>query len=214
MDRHRTASILVGLLMSSSAAALDVNVVGLFPNKAVVQIDGGGLQTLSVGQKNRDGIVLVSVERDGATFDLQGRRTALGLGHAHMPSVAGDSVNSVMLSADGLGHFATNGEVNGLPMRFAVDTGATFISLPAREASRLGLDYRTGQKAVMETANGDAFAYRVKLDTVRVGDVTVNNVDAVVMEGDSLPVALLGMSFLNRMDMRRDGQIMTLTKRY
>jgi aspartyl protease family protein len=65
----------------------------------------------------------------------------------------------------------------------------------------------------METANGDAFAYRVKLDTVRVGDVTMNNVDAVVMEGDSLPVALLGMSFLNRMDMRRDGQIMTLTKR-
>jgi aspartyl protease family protein len=211
MDRHRTASMLVGLLMSSSAVALDVNVVGLFPNKAVVQIDSGGLQTLSVGQKNRDGIVLVSVERDGATFDIQGRRTALGLGHAHMQAAV---VDSVMLSADGLGHFVTNGQVNDLPMRFAVDTGATFISLPAREASRLGIDYRTGQKAVMETANGDAFAYRVKLDTVRVGDVTVNNVDAVVMEGDSLPVALLGMSFLNRMDMRRDGQIMTLTKRY
>jgi aspartyl protease family protein len=136
------------------------------------------------------------------------------MGHAHMPAVAGNSDSSVMLSADGLGHFATNGQVNGLPMRFAVDTGATFISLPAREASRLGIDYRAGQKAVMETANGDAFAYRVKLDTVRVGDVTVNNVDAVVMEGDSLPVALLGMSFLNRMDMHRDGQIMTLTKRY
>jgi len=66
----------------------------------------------------------------------------------------------------------------------------------------------------METANGVAAAYRVKLDTVRVGDLTVNNVDAVVMEGDSLPVALLGMSFLNRMDIRREGQIMTLTKRY
>ena len=211
MDRHRTASILVGLLMSSSAAALDVNVVGLFPNKAVVQIDGGGLQTLSVGQKNRDGIVLVSVERDGATFDIQGRRTALGLGHGHVQTAP---VDSVMVSADGLGHFVTDGQVNGLPMRFAVDTGATFISLPAREASRLGIDYRTGQKAVMETADGDAFAYRVKLDTARVGEVALNNVDAVVMEGDNLPVALLGMSFLNRMDMRRDGQIMTLTKRY
>jgi aspartyl protease family protein len=95
-----------------------------------------------------------------------------------------------------------------------VDTGATFISLPAREASRLGLDYRNGQKVVMETANGDAFAYRVKLDTVRVGELTVNNVDAVVMEGGSLPVALLGMSFLNRTDIRREGAIMTLTKRY
>jgi aspartyl protease family protein len=214
MGRHRIASIVVGLLVSTGAAALDVNVVGLFPNKAVVQIDGGGLKTLSVGQKTQDGILLVSVGRDSATFDIQGRRTELGMGHAHMPAVAGNSDSSVMLSADGLGHFATNGQVNGLPMRFAVDTGATFISLPAREASRLGIDYRAGQKAVMETANGDAFAYRVKLDTVRVGDVTVNNVDAVVMEGDSLPVALLGMSFLNRMDMHRDGQIMTLTKRY
>ena len=66
----------------------------------------------------------------------------------------------------------------------------------------------------METANGIAAAYRIKLDTVRIGDLVVNNVDAVVMEGDSLPVALLGMSFLNRMDIRREGQIMTLTRRY
>ena len=211
MDRHQIAAIVAGLLVSAGAAALDVNVVGLFPNKAVVQIDGGALQTLSVGQKNRDGIILVSVERDGATFDIQGQRTALGLGHAHMQATVPDSV---MVTADGLGHFVTDGQVNGSPMRFAVDTGATFISLPAREASRLGLDYRKGQKAVMETANGDAFAYRVKLDTVRVGEVTVHNVDAVIMEGDSLPVALLGMSFLNRMDIRREGQIMTLTKRY
>lgn len=209
---HRIASITIGLLVSTCAAALDVNVVGLFPNKAVVQIEGGALQTLSVGQKTRDEVMLVSVERDGATFDIRGRRMSLGLGHARMQ--ASGSPDSVMVSADGWGHFVTNGEVNGVPMRFAVDTGATFISLPAREATRLGLDYRKGQKAVMETANGDAFAYRVKLDSVRVGDVILNNVDAVVMDGDGLNVALLGMSFLNRMDIRREGAIMTLTKRY
>jgi aspartyl protease family protein len=95
-----------------------------------------------------------------------------------------------------------------------VDTGATFVSLPSNEACRLGLDYRKGQPALMQTANGVAPAYRIKLDTVRVGDVTVNSVDAIVMEGDSTPVALLGMSFLNRMDIRREGEIMTLTKRY
>ena len=119
-----------------------------------------------------------------------------------------------MIPTDARGHFVADGQVNGMPIRFAVDTGATFITLSAREASRLGLDYRNGQKAVMETANGDVLAYRVKLDTVCVGDVTVNNVDAVVTEGNSLPVALLGMSFLNRMDIRREGAIMTLTKRY
>jgi aspartyl protease family protein len=209
--RHRFASVIAGLLVSTGALALDVNVVGLFPNKAVVQIDGGSLQTLSVGQKAREGIVLLSVEPDGATFDIQGQRMALGLGHARMqPTTAA----AAMATIDERGHFAADGQINGVPIRFTVDTGATFISLPPGEARRLGLDYLKGRKAMMETANGVVAAYRVKLDTVRVGDLTVNNVDAVVMEGDSLPIALLGMSFLNRMDIRREGQIMTLTKRY
>jgi aspartyl protease family protein len=138
---------------------------------------------------------------------------ALGLGHARMQTNA-SAASSVMVTADERGHFFADGQVNGVPIRFAVDTGATFISLPAGEARRLGLDYRKGQPAAMETANGIAMAYRIKLDTVRVGEVTVNNVDAVVMEGDKLPVALLGMSFLNRMDIRREGAILTLTKRF
>ena len=212
MDRrHRVASIIAGLLVSTGALALDVNVVGLFPSKAVVQIDGGALQTLSVGQKTREGIVLLSVEPDGATFDIQGQRMALGLGHARMQSAR---VATAMATVDERGHFVADGQVNGVPIRFTIDTGATFISLPAFEARRLGLDYLNGRKAMMETANGLAAAYRVRLDTVRIGDLTVNNVDAVVMEGDTLPVALLGMSFLNRMDIRREGQIMTLTKRF
>jgi aspartyl protease family protein len=204
--------MVLGLLVSTGAGALDVNVVGLFPNKAVVQIDGGALQTLSVGQKTIEGVVLVSVERDGATFDIQGERMALGLGHARMNT--GISAASAMVTADERGHFVTTGQVNGVPIRFAVDTGATFVTFPASEARRLGLDYRNGQKVMMNTANGGAPVYRVKLDTVRVGDVTVNGVDAVVMEGDSLSVALLGMSFLNRVDIKREGEIMTLTKRY
>ena len=217
--RHRIPWIALGLLVSTGATALDVNVVGLFPNKAVVQIEGGALQTLSVGQKTRDNIILLSVERDGATFDIQGRRVALALGHARKQTsqtgpAAADTADSVMVPTDERGDLVADGQVNGMPIRFAVDTGATFITLAAREASRLGLDYRNGQKAVMETANGDVLAYRVKLETVRVGDVVINNVDAVITEGNSLPVALLGMSFLNRMDIRREGAIMTLTKRY
>jgi aspartyl protease family protein len=211
--RHRIASIALGLLVSTGATALDVKVVGLFPNKAVVQIEGGALTTLSVGQKTRDDIVLVSVERDGATFNIQGRRVALALGHARSQT-SPTADDSVIVSADRLGHFVADGQVNGIPIRFAVDTGATFISLPAREASRLGLDYRSGQKVVMETANGEVSAYRVKLDTVRVGDVALHNVDAIVTEGNSLPIALLGMSFLNRISIRHEGAIMTLTKRY
>ena len=210
---HRIVSMAFGLLASTAATAVDVSVVGLFPNKALVQIDGGGLKTLSVGQKTRDGIVLLSVERDGATFEIEGQRVALGLGQARTQTRAA-APDSVMVSSDERGHFVTDGQVNGVPIRFAVDTGATFVTVSAGEASRLGLDYRNGRKTVMETANGDVSAYRIKLDTVRVGDVAVHSVDAVITEGNTLPVALLGMSFLNRMTVKHEGTILTLTKRY
>ena len=222
MNRHhRIASIAIGLLVSTGATALDVNVVGLFPNKAVVQIEGGVLQTLSVGQKTREGVILLSVGRDGATFDIQGRRVELAMGPARRqmsPAAAahtypGAEANYAVVPTNERGNLVADGEVNGMPVRFAVDTGATFITLPAREASRLGLDYHNGQKTVMATANGNALGYRLKLDAVRVGDVAVHNVDAVIMEGNSLPIALLGMSFLNRTDMRREGTILTLTQR-
>jgi aspartyl protease family protein len=226
---HRIASIAFGLLVSTGAIALDVNVVGLFPNKAVVQIEGGALRTLVVGQKTGGDVILLSVERDGATFDIQGRRVALALGPARTqtspavaanyptaagyPTLTSTTANYAMVPTDERGDLVADGEVNGMPVRFAVDTGATFITLPAREASRLGLDYRNGQKAVMETANGDVSGYRLKLDTVRVGDIAVHNVDAVILEGNRLSKVLLGMSFLNRVDIRREGAILTMTKR-
>jgi aspartyl protease family protein len=226
--RTRIASIAIGLLVSTAATALDVNLVGLFPNKALVQIDGGAMRTLAVGDKTRENVVLLSVTRDSATFDIQGQRVALTMGPARTQAspatpaptnvaVAAQSpvaaANYAKVATDARGDLVADGEVNGMAVRFAVDTGATFITLPAREASRLGLDYHKGRKVVMETANGDVSAYRLKLDTVRVGNVALNDVDAVITEGDSLPIALLGMSFLNRVDIKREGTNLTLTKR-
>jgi aspartyl protease family protein len=206
-------SIFAGLLIATGAGAVEVTVAGLFPNKALVQIDGGPLRTLSVGQKTAEGVVLVSVEGDAATFDIEGKRITVGLGHARMATSA-PTVESVVLTADVRGHFATDGQVNGRSIRFVVDTGATLIALPASEARRLSIDYQKGQKVTMGTANGKVPGYLVKLDTVSVGGVTIYGVDAVVMEGNGLVSPLLGMSFLNRMNMKREGDIMTLTKRY
>lgn len=211
--RHCVALLPIALLVSTSAAALEINLVGLFPNKALVQIEGGALQTLSIGQRTRDGIVLLSVERDGAAFDVQGQRLTLALGHARTYANSMAS-GSVTVSADASGHFVADGQVNGLPIRFVVDTGATYVTLTAAEASRLGLDYRRGGRVTMKSANGDVPAYRVKLDAVRLGDIAVHDVDAVITEGNTIPFALLGMSFLNRMTVKHEGTIMTLTKRY
>jgi len=98
-------------------------------------------------------------------------------------------------------------------VRFVVDTGATVIALPASVANGLGLDYRKGQAGTAQTAAGPTLAYLVKLDTVRVGGIELNNVDGVVIE-QGLEVTLLGMTFLNRVEMRRDGDTMTLIRRF
>jgi aspartyl protease family protein len=119
----------------------------------------------------------------------------------------------VTLSADAGGMFVSEGAINGTPVRFVVDTGASSIALPGREAQRLGIDYRRGPQVVMNTANGVVPAYRVMLDRVKLGGIELNAVEGVVIE-QGLDITLLGMSFLNRLEMKRDGQTMTLTRRF
>ena len=99
-------------------------------------------------------------------------------------------------------------------MRFLVDTGATTIAFSTAEARRLGIDYRSGTRSIGRTANGTVTCYGVKLDTVRVGDITLQNVDAHVLEGMGPSNVLLGMSFLNRTQMNRDGDTLVLVKRF
>jgi len=135
---------ILGVAVSTTVVAADVKLVGLFPNRAVVQIDGGPLRTLSVGQETPEGVVLISVEADGATFEIDGRRIALGLSHARMKP--GEGAASAKVTADEYGHFTTMGQVNGIPVRFAVDTGATFIAFHANEARRLGWTIARGRE--------------------------------------------------------------------
>lgn len=193
--------------------AADVTLVGLIGAKAIVVVNGGAPRTLAPGQKTAEGVLLLGTEKDAASFEIDGKKRTLRMGQAYSAAARADRQN-VTISADARGHFITMGSINGGSVRFLVDTGATLVALPASEAKRLGINYLQGQRGQMQTANGVAVAYRVKLDTVRVGDIEVNNVDAVVSENDAMGVTLLGMSFLNRMEMQRDGQNMTLTRRY
>lgn len=204
----------LALALAGPAAATDLNVVGLFGAKAVVSINGSPPRTMSVGQRSPEGVALVAVDRETATatFEVDGQRRTLRMGQAYVSRATGTS-SSVTLRADARGHFLTDGQVNGGSVRFLVDTGATMISLPAADARRLGIDYRNGVRGVVQTAGGPTAAYKVTLDSVRVGDITMNQVDALVIES-GLPFALLGMSFLNRTEMKREGETMVLIKRF
>ena len=204
----------LSLLLAGAANAADVNVIGLFPNKAVVVIDGGAPRVLTVGQKPVEGVTLISTNRESATLDIDGQKKTLRIGQHHAGPTPASPSQSATLTADSRGHFVVDGQINGGPVRFLVDTGATTIALSSGDATRLGIDYRKGLPGMMGTANGMATAYALKLDTVRVGDIVLNNVDAAVMEGNPMPFALLGMSFLNRMEMKREGQTMVLIRRF
>jgi len=211
--RLRIVAVLICLFPAAGRAA-DVTVIGLFPNKAVVVIDGGAPRVLTAGQQPVGGISLLSTDRETATLLIDGQKKTLKIGqHQGGPTPPG-SAQSATLTADAQGHFVVEGQINGGRVRFLVDTGATTVALSSVDASRLGIDYRKGQPGLMGTANGSAVAYKVKLDTVRVGDIVANNVDAAVLEGSQIPFALLGMSFLSRMEMKRAGETMVLIKRF
>jgi aspartyl protease family protein len=210
MLRHFMALCLA--LTAASARAADVVLVGLIGDKAVVlSIDGGEPKTVRIGQK-WSGISVISIEGEKATLEIEGKRRVLSRGqHAGAPNP--NSRQSVTLSADTRGHFVTDAAINGGQVRVLVDTGASTIALPARDAQRLGIDYRKGQRLSVSTAAGATEAYRVMLDTVRVGGIELHNVEGVVIE-KGLEIGLLGMTFLNRLEMRRDGPQMTLTRRF
>jgi aspartyl protease family protein len=209
--RHCSAAAALALaLLAAPGWAQDIRLVGTFGDKAaVLVIDGGEPRTLRVGREAA-GVRLVSVERDSAVVEVAGTRRTLARGqHA----TAGVARQSVTLAADARGHFVSMGAINDQPVQFVVDTGATMVALPAADAARIGLDYRKGELALTRTAAGVVPVYRVRLDRVRLGAIEVNGVEGVVIE-QGLDIALLGMSFLSRVDMRHEGQLMTLTRRY
>jgi aspartyl protease family protein len=204
------------ILSAGPAPAAEVSVVGVVGDKAaVLVIDGAEPRTVRVGQK-LNGVTVIAVTKQGATLEFDGKRRALALGqHVRGEAAAArGGAGSVTLAADARGHFVTEAQVNGAPIRFLVDTGATLISLPLAEAQRLGIDTSKAPHGTAMTANGATLVYRVKLDTVRVGGVELHNVDALVHQGPGLGVALLGMSFLSRVEMLREGERLTLTKRF
>lgn len=201
-------------LIPQSALATEVNVVALFNDKAMVSIDGGKPRMLNAGQSAAQGVKLISADSREAVMEIDGKRKTLGMGQSlSYAAAAPSSGSSVSLTADKSGHFITLGTINGGTTRFLVDTGASFVAMSATEAKRLGIDYKKGERGMMATANGVVAAYVVKLNSVKVGDVTVNQVQASVSEAP-MGFTLLGMSFLNRVDMKREGSTMTLTKKY
>ena len=208
-------SVIMCLLATPALAATQLNVVGLFSGKAVVAINGSAPQTIAAGQ-TKSGVKLISANSESAIFLVEGKQQILKMGQAASVAGGGGPVNNspVNLYADQAGHFFGNLSINGASLKYVVDTGATTIALNSGDAKYAKIDYENGERITMQTANGEVSAYLVKLNTLKIGTIILNNIDATVNEGGSPPVVLLGMTALNRLDMKRESSIMTLTKKY
>jgi aspartyl protease family protein len=181
---------------------------------ALLMIDGQP-HTVRIGQTVQ-GVRLVALEGDHATVEVDGVRRSLTMGatQASIGSVAGGGAGrQIVLSSGPGGHFTATGSINGHATQFLVDTGATAMAIGQPEAERLGLKFRSGRPVMAQTANGAAQAWLISLTTVRIGDVEVHNVEAIVVPGQMSHI-LLGNSFLSRFQMRRDNDILTLDLRY
>jgi aspartyl protease family protein len=127
-------------------------------------------------------------------------------------SGSGAGRRKIAITADASGLFMSPGTVNGAPVQFVVDTGATLVGLSLADAERAGLNYRGGQPVLLSTANGVSQGWRMKLASVRVGDVELHQVDGVVSPMGT-PYVLLGNSFLSQFQMQRHNDQMTLERR-
>jgi aspartyl protease family protein len=205
----------IALLLSAAsfaAAAAEVSLIGTFgATAAILSVGGSAPKTVKVGQ-TFGGITLISVGNDAAVVEVDGKRRTLARGQTYS-SGGGGGAQSVTLAVGAGGHFMADGQINGGTIRFMIDTGATAVAIPASDANRLGIDYRKGRRGTTQTAAGPTTMYVVTLDSVRVGGIELQSVECFVIE-QGLSVALLGNSFLNRTEMRREGQVMTLIRRY
>jgi len=195
-------------------AAQNVSMSGALGNKALLMIDGTP-RTLATGDTVQ-GVRLVSVTGSEAVVELGGKRVVLSLGGAQVNlggAASAGGGTQIVLTAQSGGHFFSAGAINGKAVRFLVDTGATNVSMGQSDAARLGLDLSKARRGTSSTANGVIPIQRVQLDSVRVGDVLVYNVEATIVPL-AMDHVLLGNSFLTRFQMKRENDTLTLDKRY
>lgn len=190
-----------------------VVVKGLFNGAAVLEINGR--QTLlKEGKTSTEGIYLVRATSKEAVIEFSGKQKTLGLSQSIGTSYTEAEKSEVRLSSKHHGHFFGTAKFNGRSAQFLVDTGASAVSMSSAAADRLGINYRSGKVIHVSTAQGVTKGYQLLLQRVEVGDITVNNVSAIIIEGEYPLDVLLGNSFLSQTDMNIQNGVLVLKSKY
>lgn len=220
MKKSLIALLLVLLSGTSATQAMasdsgqKIQVLGLFKNMAVLDINHHR-KVMHVGDQSSSDIKLLAANSEKALFEISGHRVTMTLSEnssfrTDYPESAG--AHQAQLVSNG-GLFGVTGAINGQLANFVVDTGASYVTMSPQQANALNLDFHTGKKMMMNTANGKATAHIFTVKSVRIGGIELHNVRAAVMSNLSSSRILLGMSFLNQVDMKHGNGIMVLKQR-
>ena len=208
-------AILFALISPIRALAQTVTLSGVLGDKALLIVNGRPPKIVAPGETHHD-VKVISTRSDMAVVEILGVQHTLRVGESPVSvgsGTTGISSTRLVLHATGDGFYVTQGQINGHAVQFLVDTGATYVALGATDAARFGIKYLSGQIIPMATANGMSYAWRLRLPNVKVGDVTLYEVDASVVP-TAMPGVLLGNSFLSRFQMTQANGQMILDKRF
>ena len=203
------AAVLVtalALWACSCLAGTTVMVLSISGERVDLLVNGSITRSMYRGETSAEGVYVVQVRNDSALIEVEGKSFRMTPGSSTTPSV--------VLQADPRGHFLVEVAINGTPIRALVDTGASTVAINLEDARRMGVDLIGAPSIMVQTAAGPRRALRAKLGNVQLGDILLQNVDATVSETNDLPIVLLGMSFLDQLDMQRSGRTLILTRRY
>ncbi len=204
------------LLTNVPSFAIDKVIInGLFKDKAIVTIDGKQ-RVLKKGKASPEGVLLIESNSKEAIIEIDGQQETYPLGtHIGSDFAPPTGGEKLIIAPDSAGMYNISGTINGSSVPFVVDTGATLVSMNSVVAKKLGIDYKLdGKEGSSYTASGKDKIYIVNLKKVKVGDIELHNVEGAVHEGNFPVITLLGMSFLGKLDMKREGRIMELHKKY
>jgi aspartyl protease family protein len=208
-------AVAVALTVGSAAAeGPQIRVLALFPGKAMLSIDGKR-RLLGAGESSPEGVELVAADPQRAVIRYAGEERALQPGGAVSATYARPEHREVKVVRNSRGAYEVAGRINGQTVQFLVDTGASIVALGEQQARRLGIAFELyGEPMQVRTASGMSRAYRVNLDRVQVGDIELRNVEGSVIMDGGPPAALLGMSFLNRLQFENQGNLMVLRQKF
>jgi len=207
--------LMISLVLSSPLcmASKIIEVQALMPGMVVLLINDERV-TLKNDNPSFQGVKLLSSTTQSAVLEIDGETKTVFMGSAVSTQFTQREIISEQVIADKYGMFRAHGSINGQSIKFLIDTGASSVAMSAREARKLGIQYRlNGSPIKTNTASGVANGWALNLDNVRLGQLVEKNVRGTVIDGDYPYQVLLGMTFLNRMKVDKEGNKMVISKK-